>query len=352
MAKFNSSVGKAFGDKVAKKASDNTNASKISQKTIRLLYDAVHNFNRSQQEKSMRYLASRFVMGGESFGKSVNLAPIHELIIGIKLGVYKTPEDIDNNTAFGKRMNKGSDLKFKAGNGQDIYVQVKGEHGYIKISPNAKVVLKTNGVLDRAASLPSILEEYFKNGPTRMAFPMTYAGHSANAFFDVGKDTFKIMANKFPTWFNPTLEKKYMQVKTDDFQKEADRILKENNLTTEGFTSLQVVAGSELKPEQKLLLDMIKKFLLVQREKEWRQYGRIYIKMNASHQKILATDPSLGAIINTGIKRYEDHTPFYSILEDLFGNTNVHAYVNVSSNTAGNKSPKFYYNNSYQNINY
>ena len=181
---------------------------------------------------------------------------------------------------------------------------------------------------------------------------MTYANHSANAFFDLGVGTFKKVAQRYPEWFKPSLDKKHMSVKTEDFKRESARLLKESNIDASGFKSLQVVAGSALLPEQKILLDMLQKILLNERAEEWRQYGVIKLTLDSKNQQRMATDSYIGPIINTGIQRYENHQPFYNIVDRLYGKNGVRTYLDMTAATAGNKSPRYYYNNSYQDVNY
>ena len=352
MARYNERPGRVYAKTLAKEFSGNAGKTKATEKAIAFMYQALLGLSSSEQSTVLKHVMGRLVTEGDRFATLVNLAPIHEVIIGIKVGVYKTAEDIEQSDVFKRRLNKGADLRFSNVYGQDISMQIKGDSGYIRVSPNSKIVLKPNGQLDREASIGSILAQYFKGGPNRMAFPMSYGSHSAAAYFDLGGNTFKRISKKYPTWFNPTLAKKDMAIKTENFTAEIEKIMKEHNIDTEGFRELQKITNSKMTKEQKDLKEILRDAFLDQRKKEWIRSGRIYFKLTPDRQKIMANDPSLSPLISTGIKRYEDHEPFYSIINQIYGSGGMGAYLYNNPMTEGNKSAKYYYNNIYQNINY
>lgn len=349
MARYNIKNGRDLAKRVAQEVAGRSDQTATARKVEIEIIKAIKNFSGTERAQSLQYLLNRMQREGDPFRNLTNLGPVHEAIIGIYLGVYKTEEDIESYDVFDSiPFWVEGDLVFKQKDNVRVDMQVKGPTGYIHIMSDAKIILKSDGSLDRDASLPEIIRAYLKKSPVGIRFGLPiYRLHNTKGFFDLGSLTFRRMSQLYPTWFSPNLDTKYRSVPKSNFKAETERLFKQFQLDTAGFKELQILTRTNLSKEQNELKKIITKRLLKQRVAEWKKYGTVSINYDPVKMAL-----NVNPLIDTGIARYEDHTPFYKIIKTLYGTSDLGQYLYGNSNTAPNKTPQSYYSGNYHSLNY
>lgn len=329
--------------------------------------DFIFNSDNARINEMLSYLIKRFETEGDDFQKVTGYGQLSEAISGIYLGIYKTEEDIDDLTVFDTvpYWEKG-DLVFIDRFNRRIDLQVKGSGGDISFGAGKEVPsnvifdpkdLDNKGFFNTNISkrkkkiyLEAALTDYLDNSPVNIRIVSPVYQNPLAGVFDMGRDTFISLADVYPEAFtfriplNTRLDKELFGRTLIEIAADWQRNFDTKDKEVVAFISK--LTGTSLEREHARLRKVFKKIVTTARIERWRVHGKIKFRFDAA---ILAQKAN--PLINTGIKRYEDHSPFYSLLNDLFGGNARDKYLEDSL-TLPNKLPNAYYNRIYKEVNY
>lgn len=349
----------------------------------------VQNSPPGRKKKMLNHLLKRFQIEGDDFRRISGFGQYNELVAGIVLGIFDE-DDIDNykvydGIAFWK---EGDIVSIEAARNAPVHHQVKGAGGGLQpqgtrkgdtwdygsgISLNKNIGFKkddftSQGFFNHSMSesrkkflVYRALDEYIKESPTDIRIVSPIYPNAVKGVFDIGADTFKMMAFQYPEAFrfaipsdrsrpyiahDMSVEQALVAIKKDidkgeySLTRDLDKAFNENWLKEAGLT----------------LDEFLRKLLWVRRIDFWEGYGQLFFKYDG---------PTLAnaafPLINTGIERHENPTPFYNLLLNLYGQQGgsakhrlpqVSYYLSYNGNTAENKQPDYFYNHQYHDIRY
>lgn len=329
--------------------------------------DFIFDSDNSRINTMLSYLLKRFETEGDAFQKVTGYGQLAEAISGIYLGIYTTEKDIQEFTVFDTvpYWEKG-DLVLIDRFNRRIDLQVKGKGGNLSLGAGMEVPsnvvfepqdLNNLGFLKesmtkkkKADYLKRSLIDYLNNSPANIRIVSPIYQNPLAGVFDMGRDTFISLADVYPSAFTfripvkTQIDKELFGVSLIDIAADWQRNFDIKDKQVIAFISK--LTGSSLEREHTALRTVFKKIVTKARIERWRIHGKIQFNFSSA---LLAQKAN--PLINTGIKRYENHQPFYNVLDELFGANSLGKYLQEEP-TLANKLPNAYYYNIYKKLNY
>lgn len=346
----------AFAKSVAKNAKFVASVKKDLQKVL-------EKRAKTRSWEIMGYLNDRLSTEGDSFTRISGYGQINEAIIGIYTGAIRSKEDMKDFIVFDSVPYwVGGDLSVPQRLNANVEVQVKGNSGSFTIPEGTELILNSYGKVDmkknKVTNLKNIFQMYFLGSieNTRVAVPIYRS--SSLGFFDFGQKTFIKLIEEVPEAFSFQTPSGY-----GIFKKTTTQIMKElrsgkvKGLFNPKYPKVQAELEELFRKsfnEAEAKFDTYLEALI----RELRlgliyRYGKIrfrYLKLSPRIAR------EVNPLINTGIARQEDHTPFYQLLDALYGTSrqgeSLGDYLSEGLPTYENKLSKNYYTHTYARINY
>lgn len=318
---------------------------------------------KTKSREILQYLSNRLETEGDDFTRISGYGQLNEAIVGIYTGAISSAKELEefkvfNNIVYWKK----GDVSVPQRLNINVEVQVKGNSGSFTIPKGAKLFLDSHGKLDmkkyKQENLRNIFEMYFLTSitDTRVAVPIYQS--ATTGFFDFGQETFFKLIREVPEAFSFEAPSGYGIFKktTKELMKEIrsgkisglfnpkfPQVQKElEELFKKSFNSAEAKFDTYLEA----LIEDLRMGLLY-------RYGKIrfrYLKLSPRIAR------EVNPLINTGIERWEDHTPFYRLLDAMYGTSrqgeSLGTYLSKELPTYENKMSKNYYTHTYASINY
>ena len=322
-----------------------------------------------EKARILKFLLHRFQTAGDDFTRVSGFGQYNEIIASVYLGIIKTQEDVLNFKTFNKTPYwEAGDLSIKQPNGfGNIEMQIKGNYGYINIPKTiareggTTLKYKPDGRLAPGASkvfnLKVIFEEYFRTSVanTRVGVPL-YQDATAG-IFDFGQDSFLKLVELVPGAFSIVHPPERTALFRESSTKMAKSLLKQykTKQAQETQNILSKNLGIPLQEAEQKTLKLLVEAIDQKKRDIVLAETTIRFEYSIKRNRLRAIVSTVNPLINTGLGRSDDKTPFYDLLQDLFNaslGSSLRGYLDENYSTFDNKQPEYYYANTYANYNY
>lgn len=318
---------------------------------------------RTKSGEIFSYLSKRLNTEGDNFTRISGHGQINEAIVGIYTGAISSAEELEDFKVFDNIPYWVSgDISVPQRLDINVEVQVKGNSGSFTIPEGTKLFLDDYGKLDmknyKKENLSNIFEMYFLGSrpSTRVAVPIYQS--ALPGFFDFGQQTFMKLIDEVPQAFGYDSPSGY-----GIFKKTTKGIMKEirsgniaglfNPKAPKVQKELEEIfqdSFSEADAHFDIYLETLIEEMRLQLQ---YRYGKIRFRYLTLSPRIAR---EVNPLINTGIARHEDHTPFYRLLDALYGtsqgDSSLAEYLSDGVPTYENKLSRNYYTHTYARVNY